>query len=135
MSSSHGSSYPQLGSELEGDTPQVSLSLRHTTEMREAADPWRALAKFPAGRQVCRESTNGGRSYPKKGTGGLTDRLPSMLAAIPVYSNAGDTGYWSSTSMLTTGRAAAATSFPTSPDAWASRRRFPQGVTQVRPPA
>ncbi len=91
MSSSHDSSYPPPGPGPEGDTPQGSRSLRDTTEMREAADAWRVLAKLLAGRPICRESTNGGRAYPKKGTRGLTDRLPSMPAAIPVYSIAGDT--------------------------------------------
>lgn len=90
-SSSHDSPYPQLGAEPEGDTPQVSPVLRDAAEVSEAAEAWRALTGLLAGRPIYRESTNGGRAYPKKGTRGLTERLPAVPAAIPVYSNAGDT--------------------------------------------
>ncbi len=91
MSSSNSIVYPQLGCEVEGDTPQVSPVLRDSAEVSEAAEAWRALAKLLAGRPICRESTNGGRAYPKKGNRGLTDRLPAVPAAIPVFSAAGDT--------------------------------------------
>jgi len=90
-SSSDDSPCPQLGSEIQGDTPQVSPVLRDAAEASEAADTWRALTKLLAGRPIIRESANGGRAYPKRGTRGLTDRLPSVPAAIPVYSIAGDT--------------------------------------------
>jgi len=91
MGSSQDSGYPQLGCEVGGDTPQVWPVLRDSAEVGEAAAAWRALAKLLAGRPICRESTNGGRAYPKKGTRGLTDRLPAVPAAIPVFSAAGDT--------------------------------------------
>ena len=44
-----------------------------------------------AGRPLVRESSNGGRSYPARGRRPLTDRLPAVPAAIPVYSGSGDT--------------------------------------------
>jgi len=90
-SSSHDSAYPELGSDVEGDTPLSSPVLRDATEVTEAADAWRALVQLLAARPIYRESTNGGRAYPRKLTRGLTDRLPAMPAAIPVYSHAGDT--------------------------------------------
>ncbi len=90
-SSSDGTSYPQLGSDFEGDTPHVSPVLRDAAEVTEAADAWRALVQLLAARPIYRESTNGGRAYPRKLTRGLTERLPAMPAAIPVYSHAGDT--------------------------------------------
>lgn len=90
-SSSDDTAYPPLGCEVEGDTPQVLSVLRDSTEVSEAAEAWRALAKLLAGRPICRESSNGGRAYPKKGTRGLTDRLPAVPAAVPVFSAAGDT--------------------------------------------
>ena len=90
-SSSHDSVYPELGSNIESDTPYVSPVLRDATEVTEAADAWRVLVQLLAARPIYRESTNGGRAYPRKLTRSLTDRLPAVPAAIPVYSHAGDT--------------------------------------------
>lgn len=90
MSSSHDSAYPQLDLGVQRDTPKKLAAARRLDEV-EAAAAWRALAPLLAGRPIARESTNGGRAYPAKGTRALTDRLPPVPAAIPVYSKAGET--------------------------------------------
>ena len=40
---------------------------------------------------MVRESSNGGRGYPARGQRPLTDRLPAVPAAVPVYSASGET--------------------------------------------
>ena len=93
MSSSHSTGYPRPGGEIGGDTPRDLPSVRESAEVSgaAAAAAWRALAPLIAGRPVVRESHNGGRAYPIRGQRTLTDRLPSVPAAVPVYSAAGDT--------------------------------------------
>ncbi len=90
MSSSDDTAHPALGSEAGADTPNAGPT-QASGEAGEAAAAWRALAPLMAARPIVRESANGGRAYPKKGTRGLTDRLPAVPAAIPVFSAAGDT--------------------------------------------
>ena len=91
MSSSHTSSYPQHGAEVADDTPNISALKRDFGELNDASAAWRALAPLIAGRPVVRESHNNGRAYPIRGQRALTERLPSVPAAVPVYSAAGDT--------------------------------------------
>lgn len=73
------------------DTPRSSAQLPGPAGLSEATDAWRALAPLIAGRPLVRESQNGGRAYPVRGQRGLTERLPAVPAAVPVYSAAGDT--------------------------------------------
>jgi len=61
------------------------------TELSAASAAWRALAPLIAGRPVVRESNNAGRAYPVRGQRSLTERLPAVPAAVPVYTAAGDT--------------------------------------------
>jgi DNA-binding transcriptional ArsR family regulator len=89
MDSSHDSSYPNLGLDDGHDTPPPTKRRSHDDP--DATQVWRALAPLLAGRPVVRESRNGGRGYPAKWQRPLTDRRPSVPAAIPVYSGAGDT--------------------------------------------
>ena len=91
MSSSHDSAYPHAGPGNGDDTPRSSAQLRTPAGLTEATDAWRALAPLIAGRPLVRESNNGGRAYPIRGQRALTERLPSVPAAVPVYSAAGDT--------------------------------------------
>lgn len=89
MSSSDSTRFPQSGLEVGSDTPH-SPPPRDAADVTAAADAWRALAQLLAARPIYRESTHG-RDYPRKLTRGITDRLPAVPAAIPVYSHAGDT--------------------------------------------
>lgn len=91
MSSSDSTAYPRPGVEVGADTPSNSLQDPAASQVSEAAAAWRALAPLIAGRPVVRESMNGGRAYPVRGQRALTERLPSVPAAVPVYSAAGDT--------------------------------------------
>jgi len=92
MSSSHGSAHPFLGGEIGGDTPHPkSAVLVDAGELAAAAAAWRALTPLLAGRPVVRESISGGSAYPRKGTRGLSERLPAVPAAVPIYSMGGDT--------------------------------------------
>ena len=90
MSSSDDTAYPALGSEAGPDTPNTAPT-EASAGAGEAAAAWRALAPLMAARPIVRESANGGRAYPAKGTRALTERLPTVPAAIPIYSKAGDT--------------------------------------------
>ncbi len=99
MSSSHSSAHPLLGDEIDllgdeidGDTPHPkSAVLVNAGELTDAAAAWRALTPLLAGRPIVRESTSGGSAYPRKGTRGLSERLPAVPAAVPIYSTGGDT--------------------------------------------
>jgi hypothetical protein len=91
VSSSNSTRYPQLGVEAGGDTPKVLPPHGISLQVSEATAAWRALAPLIAGRPVVRESLNGGRAYPIRGQRALTERLPSVPAAVPVYSASGDT--------------------------------------------
>ena len=91
MSSSHSSAHPFPGSDSSGDTPLKPAVLTDSVELTDAMAAWRALAPLLAGRPIVRESTAGGSAYPRKGTRGITERLPSVPAAVPVYSKSGDT--------------------------------------------
>ena len=91
MSSSHNSGYPRQGGGVGDDTPYRLLGTGDSAQVREAAEAWRALAPLIAGRPLVRESRNGGQAYPVRGQRALTDRLPTVPAAVPVYSAAGDT--------------------------------------------
>jgi len=82
---------PQEEVEVGADTPHDSQESPVSGQVSEAAAAWRALAPLIAGRPVVRESLNGGRAYPIRGQRALTDRLPHVPAAVPVYSAAGDT--------------------------------------------
>lgn len=57
----------------------------------QAARVWAALAPLLAGRPRVRESRDGGRNYHARWERPLTDRLPRVPAAVPIYSGAGDT--------------------------------------------
>lgn len=92
MSSSDTTVYPQPGVEVDGDTPHATQPTDLAAQVSAAAAAWRALAPLIAGRPVVRESLPGGRAYPIRGQRMLTDRLPSVPAAVPIYSAAGDTG-------------------------------------------
>lgn len=50
---------------------------------------WAALVPALAGRRRVRESRDGGRSYQARWERPLTDRLPSVPAAVPVYGSDG----------------------------------------------
>ena len=91
MSSSDNNVYPQPGVGVGNDTPQHSPENPIPGQVSDAAAAWRALAPLIAGRPVVRESLNGGRAYPIRGQRALTERLPHVPAAVPVYSAAGDT--------------------------------------------
>ena len=92
MSSSHISVHPFPGDDFDGDTPhQESAVLVDAGELTDAVAAWRALTPLLAGRPIVRESTSGGSAYPRKGTRGLSDRLPVVPAAVPIYSTGGDT--------------------------------------------
>lgn len=91
MSSSDSTVCPQEEVEVGADTPHDSQESPVSGQVSEAAAAWRALAPLIAGRPVVRESLNGGRAYPIRGQRALTDRLPHVPAAVPVYSAAGDT--------------------------------------------
>ena len=92
MSSSHDSVHPLLGAGITGDTPHRQHRVPpESGELQAATAAWRALAPLLAGRPVVRESSAGGTAYPRKGTRGLTPRLPAVPAAVPVYSGDGDT--------------------------------------------
>ncbi len=91
MSSSDNTAHPQPGVEVGVDTPQPSPESPVPGQASQAAAAWRALAPLIAGRPVVRESLNGGRAYPIRGQRALTERLPHVPAAVPVYSAAGDT--------------------------------------------
>jgi len=91
VSSSDGTTYPHAGVEVGADTPHDSQESPVSGQVSEAAAAWRALAPLIAGRPVVRESINGGRAYPIRGQRALTERLPHVPAAVPVYSAAGDT--------------------------------------------
>lgn len=85
MRSSHTTAHPQPGDESHGDTP------RPTPVGDPPAELWRALTPLIAGRPLIRESTNGGRSYPAKNQRPLTERLPALPAAVPIYASDGTT--------------------------------------------
>ncbi len=91
MCSSDSTVCPQEEVEVGADTPHDSQESPVSGQVSEAAAAWRALAPLIAGRPVVRESLNGGRAYPIRGQRALTDRLPHVPAAVPVYSAAGDT--------------------------------------------
>ncbi len=91
MSSSDSSGYSRTDVEVAGDTPLCTQEKPDSDQASTAAAAWRALAPLIAGRPVVRESNNGGRAYPVRGQRALTERLPSVPAAVPVYSAAGDT--------------------------------------------
>lgn len=91
MSSSDNSGYPRPGVEVASDTPRSAQQKAGSAQLSDAAAAWRALAPLVAGRPLVRESNNGGRAYPVRGQRALTERLPAVPAAVPVYSSAGDT--------------------------------------------
>ena len=91
MSSSHISACPRSDGEATGDTPVSAQQQAASAQARDAAAAWRALAPLIAGRPWARESSSGGRAYPVRGQRLLTERLPAVPAAVPVYSAAGDT--------------------------------------------
>ena len=91
MSSSNSSGYPRSGVEVASDTRYTAQPEVDSARLSEAAAAWRALAPLIAGRPLVRESHNGGRAYPVRGQRALTERLPAVPAAVPVYSAAGDT--------------------------------------------
>ena len=90
MSSSDSSGCPRPGVEVANDTPHQALEEGGAGQVSAAA-AWRALAPLIAGRPWARESSSGGRVYPVRGQRLLTERLPAVPAAVPVYSAAGDT--------------------------------------------
>lgn len=84
--SSEGSAYP----------PTSPSTTAHTTEpaCRQPEPPatvWKHLAPLIAARPRVRESRDGGRTYHARWERPLTDRLPAVPAAVPLYSAAGDT--------------------------------------------
>ena len=91
MSSSDSTGYLQSDVEVGADTPHDQQRNPVPDQLSEAAASWRALTPLIAGRPVVRESPNGGRAYPIRGQRALTERLPNVPAAVPVYSAAGDT--------------------------------------------
>lgn len=90
MDRTHTTAYPFSLFEDLSDTPYKTGADRRK-QPPEAATVWSALAPLMAGRPIVRESRNGGRAYPKRWQRKLSEQLPSVPAAIPVYSSAGDT--------------------------------------------
>ena len=66
----------------------VSGGASHTSPADQA---WAALAPLLAGRPRVRESRSGGHTYLRRWERPLTTRRPTVPAAIPLYSGAGDT--------------------------------------------
>jgi DNA-binding transcriptional ArsR family regulator len=81
------------GTRPAGQRKYPMLSARDCADgaARTAAGEWQALAPALAARRRMRLSLNGSRSYPRKHDTALTTELPSVPAAIYIYSGLGDT--------------------------------------------
>jgi len=72
--------------------PAGSLAVSAARDQALAATVWAALAPLLAGRLEVRESRNGGGSYRGGWRRSFASHVPgSVPAAVPIYSNAGDT--------------------------------------------
>jgi hypothetical protein len=74
-----------------GDAPSSTPGSHGIASGSSAAHVWSVLAPLLAGRPRVRESRGNRHSYQRRWERPLTARLPTVPAAVPIYSGAGDT--------------------------------------------
>lgn len=88
--SSESNPCPQIGKELPAEH-DAAVAESQGADHNAAARVWAALTPLLAGRPRVRESRNGGHTYLRRWERPLPQQLPTVPAAVPLYSSAGDT--------------------------------------------